>query len=77
VVEEEVDPSLVLCLESDKGGRSFLLPGIRMLANLSNCKDKRKTVKTGKCTQGFSVPSLFNMFSRAATNNYLNNRLIG
>lgn len=36
VDDEEVDQSLELCLDWDMVGRSFLLPGIRILANLSS-----------------------------------------
>lgn len=52
VDDEEMDQSLVLCLEFDKGSRSFLLPGIRILANLSSCTDNREnTIKIGKSTE--------------------------
>lgn len=40
--DEEMDQSLALCLKEDMGGRSFLLPGMRILANLSSCTEKRK-----------------------------------
>ena len=43
VDDEEMDQSLALCLKCDMWGRSFLLPGMRILANLSSYTEKRKT----------------------------------
>ena len=53
-----MDQSLGLCLECDMGGRSFLLPGIRMLANRSSYADNTEnTIKMGKGAQEFLVQS--------------------
>lgn len=48
VDDEEVDQSLVLCFDCVKGGRSFLLPGMRMLANLSSYRERETPEKTNK-----------------------------
>lgn len=40
VVDDELmDQSLALCLKWDTGARSFLLPGMRILANRSSCRE--------------------------------------
>lgn len=43
VDDEEMDQSLELCLVWDMVGRSFLLPGIRILANLSSWNATEET----------------------------------
>ena len=57
VDEEEIDQSLELCFGCDKGGRSFLVPGIRILANLSSCRNNRQNLitKRDNAATGFSV----------------------
>lgn len=52
VEDEELDESFALCLDCVKGGRSFLLPGIRMLANLSSYR-KKAQLKEEKLLKSF------------------------
>lgn len=52
--DEEMDQSFGLCLECDMGGRSFLLPGIRILANRSSYADNTEnTIKIWKVHKNF------------------------
>lgn len=46
--DEDMDQSLELCLNWDNGGRSFLLPGIRILANLSSWTRRKGRIKMWK-----------------------------
>lgn len=51
VDDEAVDQSLAFGLGWDNGGRSFLLPGIRILANLSSWTNNENTLQNMKSTK--------------------------